>query len=105
MNTYTANGLPVLWADSEDTGTVSGLRWEPSFERRGWGVKSICIEVPQQELTVLRTHTDENGEETETEEHITLRDCMVDFTPNDCGTICPEHLEKDGDGSWVLVFE
>lgn len=84
------------------------IRWRLEIEMRTWGVKSICIFVPDQEINlVYQEEVPDNDKWEDREEVLKLE--KID-TNTDCEiediqymSICPQELELCN-GIWTVKF-
>lgn len=55
------------------------IKWQVEFEMRSWGIKDISVYVPDQEVTLMFTIADQNGDEVEKEATFQLTDIKTNM--------------------------
>jgi hypothetical protein len=102
---YYISEIEIVDEDRDRAAKKIEIKWQFNVEHRSWGVKSIYIIVPDQNLQVCWSQENPvTGDCEDVDETVEIKDCEVEFDIAVTGeTIYPSELVVS-DGKFTLRF-
>ena len=102
---YYESEIEITDESKNRTAKKVNIKWLLEVEHRSWGVKSLCVTVPNQTLNVwFEQENADTGDYDVVETTVDIKDCDVEFDIVHTGeTIYPSELII-ADGKYTLVF-